>query len=80
MYLLNVIPCELDLTSTPFSNTTIITYEIYLPPSGKENCLNLLDGEDFTIPYVADTIPNSPSSNQLTTQSRENVWVIAING
>ena len=26
--LLNLIPCELDLTSTTFSNTKIITYEI----------------------------------------------------
>ena len=30
--LLNLIPCERFITSTPFSNTTIITYEIDLPP------------------------------------------------
>ena len=34
--LLNLIPCELDLTSTPFSDTTIVTYEIELPPSIKK--------------------------------------------
>ena len=34
--LLNLIPCELDITSTPFSDTTVITYEIELPPSGKK--------------------------------------------
>ena len=32
-YLLNLIPCELDLISTPFSDETIITYDIELPPS-----------------------------------------------
>ena len=26
--LLNFIPCEIDITSTPFSDTTIITYDI----------------------------------------------------
>ena len=32
--LLNLIPCELDLTSTPFCYTKILTYEIELRPSG----------------------------------------------
>ena len=31
---LKFITCELDLTSTPFSDTTILKYEIELPPSG----------------------------------------------
>ena len=48
--LLNLIPCELDIKSTPFSDTTIITYKIELPPSGKEFGFNLLGDEDFTIP------------------------------
>ena len=61
--LLNLIPWELDLTSTPFSDETIITYDIELPPSGKKNCFNLLDDEDFTIPYITDTIPNSPAGH-----------------
>ena len=47
---LNFITCELDLTSTPFSDTKIITYEIKLPPSGKKFGFNLLDDEYFTIP------------------------------
>ena len=37
-----------------------ITYYIEFPPSGKKIGLNLLDDEDFTIPYIPDTIPNSP--------------------
>ena len=41
--LLNLIPCKLDLTSTPFSDETIITYDIELPPSGKKIGFNLLD-------------------------------------
>ena len=56
--LLNIIPCELDLTSTPFRDETIITYDIELPPSGKKIGFNSLDDEDFTIPYITDTIPN----------------------
>ena len=48
--LLNLIPCKLDPTSTPFSAATIITYDIELPPSGKKIGFNLLDDEDFTIP------------------------------
>ena len=32
---LNLTPCELDLTSTLFYDTTTITYVIELPPAGK---------------------------------------------
>ena len=39
-----------------------------------------MDHEDFTIPYINDTIPNSPSVNQLLTQDKRNLWIIAING
>ena len=45
--ILNSIPCELDLTSYPFSDTQIITYKIELPTSGKKIGFNLLDDEDL---------------------------------
>ena len=41
--LLNLIPCELDLTSTPFCDTKILTYEIELPPSKNIIGFKLLD-------------------------------------
>ena len=53
-YLLNLIPCELDLTYNPLCDTTILTYEIELPPYRKKMCLNLLDDEYFTIPFISD--------------------------
>ena len=68
-----MIPWELDLTSTPFRDTKILTYEIELPPARKKVSFNLLDNEDFTIPYVPDTISNSPASHQLPTQDKQNV-------
>ena len=40
--LLNLITCELDLKSTLFSDTPIITYITDLPPSGKKSIFNLL--------------------------------------
>ena len=73
---LYLITCELDLTSTPFCDTKILTYEIELPPSGNKIGL---DGEYFTIPSVIDKIPNSPASHKLPTQYKKNVWIIAIN-
>ena len=42
--------------------------------------MNILDDEDFIIPYINDTIPNYPSSHQLPTQAKQNVWIIANNG
>ena len=75
--LLNLIPCEIDIISTTFCDTTILTYEIELPPSGKKFGFNLLDGEDFTIPYITDTIPNSPAGHQPPTQANRNLWIIA---
>ena len=32
----------------------MITYDIELPPSGKKIGFNLLDDEDYTIPYITD--------------------------
>ena len=63
--LLNLITCELDITSNPFIYATIVTYDIELPPSGKKVGFNLLDDENFTIPYITDTIPNMPAGRLL---------------
>ena len=41
---------------------------------------NSLDEEDFIIPYITDTIPNSPAGHQLPSQAKRNVWIVAING
>ena len=75
-----LIPYKLDLTYAPFSNTTIVTYEIELPPDGKRIDFNLLDDDEFTIPYVTDKIPNSPAGHQLSTQAKQNMWIVDING
>ena len=71
-----MIPCKLDLTSTPFIDTKILTFEIELPPSGKKVGFNLLCDEEFTIPYITDTIPNSPAGLQLPTQAKINLWIL----
>ena len=77
--LLNLIPCKLDLTSILFSDEKIIAYDIELPTSGKKIGFNILDDEDFTIPYITDTIPNFPDGHQLPSQAKQNVWIVAIN-
>ena len=53
-----MIPCELDLASTTFCDTTILTYEIELPSVGNKIGYNLFGDEYFTIAYVIYTIPN----------------------
>ena len=45
----------------------MIKYEIDLPPSGKKVGFNLLDDEDFTIPYITNTTPDTPGGHQLPT-------------
>ena len=65
-----LIPNELDITSTPYFDTTIIAYEIEVLPAGKKIAFNLLDYEDFTIPYITDKIPNSPAGHQFTIQTK----------
>ena len=74
-----MITCELDLISTPFCDTTVLTHEVELPASGKKVGSNILDDEYFTIPYIADTIPNSPDTHKFSTQAKQNVWIIVIN-
>ena len=64
--LLNLILCEIDITSPPYCDTKLITYEIELPPSGRKVGFNLLDDEDFIIPYITDTIVNSTFGYKLT--------------
>ena len=56
-----------------------MTYEIELPHYGKKIRLNLLNDEDFKIPYVIDIIQNSPDGHQIPTQAKKNVWIIDIN-
>ena len=34
---------------------------------------NLLDDEYFTLPYVTDTIPDSPAGHQLPTKAKQNL-------
>ena len=46
----------------------------------KKSGFNLLDDGDFIIPYVIDTIPNSPAVHQLLTQVKKYVWIVATNG
>ena len=75
-----MIPCELDLTPTPFCDVTIITYDIELLPFGKGIGFNLLDGDNFTIPYILDAISNSPAGHQLLTQAKKYVYKISVNG
>ena len=62
--LLNLIPCELDFTSTPVRYTKTVTYQIELPPYVNKVGFNLLDDEDFKIPYITDKIKNSPAGHQ----------------
>ena len=75
-----MIPCKLDIASTPFFDTTILTYEIELLTSGKKIGFNLFYDEYFTIPYVTDTIPNSPAGHQLPELAKKNVCIVSING
>ena len=53
-----MISCKLDITSNTFCDTTILTYEIEVPPAGKKMSFNSFDDEYFTITYFIDTTPN----------------------
>ena len=77
---MNFIPCELDLISTPFCDDTMLTYKIELPPFGNKIGFNSLDNEEFTIPYITDTITNSPAGHQIQKQAKKKLWIIDING
>ena len=72
-------PCEIDLASIPFRDTTILTYEIELHTSGKKVGFILMDNEYFKILSITNTIPNLPADHQLPTQAEQNVWITAIN-
>ena len=74
-----MLPFELDLKYNTFSDEKKIKYKTELPPYGNKTGFNLFDDDKFTITYIIDTIPNSPAGHQLTTQSKENVRIMAIN-
>ena len=48
----------------------MIKYEIELPSSRNKVGFNLLDDEYFIIPYITDTISNSPVVHQLSAQAK----------
>ena len=66
--------------SSPFSDAKMITYEIELTTFGNKTVFNLLDKEDFTIPFIIDKITNAPDSHQLVAQVNNNMWIINKNG
>ena len=74
-----MIPFEIDLTSNLFHDTKILVCEIELRPAENKTGFDLLDDKEFTIPFVNDTILNSPAGHQLLAQARKNVWIVAIN-
>ena len=39
-----------------------------------------MDNKLFTIPYILDNTPNLPEGHQLTSQVKQNVWVVKIGG
>ena len=57
----------------------MIKYEIELPSSRNKVGFNLLDDEYFIIPYITDTISNSPVVHQLSAQAKWNLWIIDFN-
>ena len=40
---MNLVPCELDLSSISLGNAKIITYELWFPPTGKKIGFNFMD-------------------------------------
>ena len=58
----------------------MITYEIESPPSGIKVGFNLLDDEDYTIPYITDKTQNPPAGYQPLSQAKRNMWNKDING
>ena len=48
-------------------------------PVGKKIGSNLLYNKDFKIPYIIDTISNSPAGHKIPTKSKKNVSIIDIN-
>ena len=39
-----------------------------------------MDEDEFNIPYIIDNIPNSQPGHQITTQAKNKLWIIDING
>ena len=58
----------------------MLTYVIELPSTGKKIGFSSLDNEDFTIPHVIDTIPNTTAGHQLPTQAQKSLCIVDING
>ena len=76
---LKLIPYKIDIYYTPFGYIIMISYEIELPPEGKKICLNFMDDNEFTTPYIIETINNLTTYHQFPTQDNKNVWIISIN-
>ena len=76
---LKFIPFELDLSSTPFGYEKIITYEIELPTAGKKIGSNLMDDDEFTIPYIIGTITNYLTFHLLLKQTKKIFRITTIN-
>ena len=55
-----MVTCELELYYKPSVDATVVQYDLGFPPMGDKIGLNLIDDDDFNIPYVLSAITNSP--------------------
>ena len=66
-----MIPCEIDISSTPFGYSTGTEYEIELTPEENKTGFNFIYDDDFRIPYIIDTVTILQEGRQLTTQAKK---------
>ena len=77
---IDLITYELKLSDTPFTKSTIVNYELEIPPQGKKFGINLMDDDDFNIPYIVELVPNYLAGHKLPDQAKNNFFIVEIYG
>ena len=77
---IDLIPYELELSDTPFTKSTILNSELELPPQGKKFGINLMDDDDFNIPYIFEMVLDYLVGNQLPDHTKKHFFIVEIYG
>ena len=77
---IDLILYELELSDTPFMKSTIIKSELEISPQGKNSGMNLMDNDDFNIPYVVEFVPNFLAGHQFPDKTKKISLIVRFYG
>ena len=73
---LGLITFKIDLSKTPFTESTIVQYQLGITTQGNKISLSLIDNDYFNIPYIVYMVPKYPAGYKLPYQANNKIQIM----